>query len=94
MIDRWTNRSRVCVGDMRNSDDPRGREFSAEILVGVPTGEFDDHYWQQVHSNTFSAPQKREYGSWGVTFLFWYWGLCITVRGPIIGKYPPSEDDE
>lgn len=76
------------IGDVTNPDDPRGREFGANIELGVATGEFDYLY------SLTPRHLRPEFGSWGFWVTFWQWGISLVFRGPVLGHYPPSEDDE
>ncbi len=91
LIRRWTeyhgDRVRWHIGDTTNPDDPRGRELGAHIELGIATGEFDHVGW---NGKTYPRP---EYGSWGASIQFWHWGASFSVRGPILGHYPPDEDE-
>lgn len=37
--------------------------------------------------------EHRGYGSWGAGVVFWHWGASLMFRGPILGHYPPEEDE-
>jgi hypothetical protein len=85
--DYYGDRFQWHIGDTTNEDDPRGREFGAHIELGIATGQFDHVGWD---GKTYPKP---EYGSWGAWVQLWHWGVSLTIRGPVLGHYPPEEDE-
>lgn len=80
-----SDRVHYMLGDGSCPDDPRGREISVGLDFGIPTGQFDPHPFER---------RGPEYGSWGIYVRVWKWVLSVAIRGPIVGHYPPDEDDE
>lgn len=95
----------VYIGNGQCEDDPRGRELTLAAEFGLPTGEFDPPkslYFQPTRVygggpgpkiGVTANPDYREYGSWGIWIHLWKWVFRVVVRGPVLGSYPPAEDD-
>jgi hypothetical protein len=86
-LDYYGDRVQYHIGDVTNEDDPRGREIGIQFEFGVATGQFAHVGWD---GKTYPMP---EYGSWGFWAVFWHWGVSLTIRGPVLGHYPPEEDE-
>jgi len=74
---------RLHVGDFTDPDEPRGREVSGCLELGIPTGEF--------RRRSLVRPNREvDYGTWGAWFQLWRWGARIAVAGPVLGTFPPE----
>lgn len=80
--DRWS----FHVGDFTDPDDPRGREITGTVLLGVPTGEFT----RPIGTN-IAGTVRQIRGTWGAWIMLWRWGIRIAFAGPILGRYPTEE---